>query len=74
MPIIIFGSKNRTVPDREGSTFIGPCRNCGQTVTFEPVRVKPYFSLYWIPLIPLGKGTAAARCPNCDVKYERRNP
>ena len=72
MPIIIFGTKNRAVRDKEVMGYMGMCRNCGQTVMFEPMRMKQYFSLYWIPLIPLGKGTAVVRCPNCDTKYERK--
>ena len=74
MPIIIFGTKNRAVADREAAGFMGMCRNCGQTVQFEPVRMKQYFSLFFVPLIPLGKGKAAVRCPNCDTKYERKEP
>ena len=74
MPIVIWGTRSRTVPDHEATTFMNTCRNCGQTVTFEPVRMKQYFSLFWVPLIPLGKGKAAVRCPNCDTKYERRDP
>jgi hypothetical protein len=74
MPIVIFGTKGKAVPDHEASGFSGMCRNCGQTVLFEPVRMKQYVSLFFVPLIPLGKGKAAVRCPNCDTKYERQEP
>ncbi len=71
MPIIIFGTKGKAVRDHEVAEFLGSCRNCGETVMFEPVRMKQYVSLFFIPIIPLGKGDPAIRCPNCDTKYKR---
>jgi hypothetical protein len=72
MPIIIFGTKGRVVPDKSASKQATTCSYCGKVVDMEPVRNKRYFSLFFIPLIPLGKGKAAWRCPNCKKMFLRR--
>ncbi|MCP4420735.1 MAG: zinc-ribbon domain-containing protein [Chloroflexi bacterium] len=72
MPIIIFGTKNRIVPDGTNSTKTTSCGYCQQIVALEPVRQKRYFSLFFVPIIPLEKGEAAWRCPNCKKLFLRR--
>ena len=72
MPIIIFGTRGRTVADDSAQSVTSSCGNCGQLVSMKPVRRKRYFSLFFIPIIPLEKGTAAMQCPNCKTLYQRR--
>lgn len=72
MAIIIVGVKNRIVKDDTGQKRTTQCGQCGKLVSLEPVRIRKYFSLFFIPLIPLNKGNAAYRCPNCKTMYTRR--
>lgn len=72
MPIIIFGTKGRVVPDSSASKHTTTCGYCREVVTLEPVRNKRYFSLFFVPIFPLEKGEAAWRCPNCKKLFLRR--
>lgn len=44
---------------------IESCPACGGRRVFEEVRLVPYFELFFIPLLPVGRGTRALRCSNC---------
>lgn len=72
MAIIIFGTKNRVVPEDNAATKTTTCAYCQQVVTMEPVRQKRYFSLFFVPIFPLEKGETAWRCPNCKKLFLRR--
>ncbi|MCP5095138.1 MAG: zinc-ribbon domain-containing protein [Chloroflexi bacterium] len=72
MPIVIFGTRGRVVPDDSAQSTTEKCNNCGQIVSLKPVLRKRYFSLFFIPIIPLEKGSAAMQCPNCKILYQRR--
>lgn len=72
MPIIIFGTKARVVADDNASKQTSTCGYCRELVQMEPVRNKRYFSLFFIPILPLEKGEAAWRCPNCKKLFLRR--
>jgi hypothetical protein len=72
MPIIIFGTRGRTVADNSAQSVTANCTHCNQFVTLQPVRRKRYFSLFFIPVIPLDKGKAAMQCPNCKTLYQRQ--
>ena len=72
MPIIIFGTKGKVVPENGASTKTTTCGYCQEIVMLEPVRQKRYFSLFFIPVFPLEKGEAAWRCPNCKKLFMRR--
>lgn len=74
MPIIIFGTRNRTVSDQSGNPKTTVCGSCGNVVSLEPVRMRRYFALFFIPLIPLGNGRAGYRCPQCQALYHRQEP
>ncbi|KAA3664158.1 MAG: zinc ribbon domain-containing protein [Chloroflexi bacterium] len=71
MPIIIFGTRGRTVTDSTGSPTTSVCNQCGNVVSLQPVRQKRYFSLFFIPIIPLEKGKPAFKCPECKALYHR---
>lgn len=73
MPIIIFGTRGRTVDDHSAQPVTGHCSHCGQIVTFEPVRRKRYFTLFFVPVIPLEQGDAALRCPRCETLFRRQS-
>ena len=74
MPILIFGTKGKVVTDTSdgATTKTTTCPHCQEIVALEPVRQKRYFSLFFIPIIPLEKGDAAWRCPSCKKMFVRR--
>ncbi len=74
MPIIIVGTRGRTVHDSSGQATTSICRHCSELVSFAPVRRKRYFTIFFIPLFPLEKGQAAIQCPNCKTMYQRKEP
>jgi hypothetical protein len=74
MLFIIVGTKGKAVADPSGEKRITTCGQCGQSVILEPVRMKQYFSLFFVPLIPLNKGKPAYRCPQCKTLYARQEP
>lgn len=65
-PLIIFGMRPRTT-DIEGGTFV--CPQCGGTHAYEHKKVRPYFTLYFVPLIPLGAGEEYVQCQNCGTTF-----
>lgn len=68
---IIFGTHQRTIKDHNATTTTSRCGHCQQLVQLEPVKIRTYFALFFVPLIPLEKGKLAYRCPSCKTKYMR---
>lgn len=73
MPIIIFGTRGRIVNDEQAGSTTGQCSRCGQIVSFEPVRQRRYFTLFFLPVLPLEKGESLLRCPSCKALFHRRD-
>ncbi|MCB9419781.1 MAG: zinc ribbon domain-containing protein [Ardenticatenaceae bacterium] len=69
---IIFGTRQRTVKDHEATATTFRCPHCQQIAQFEPVKIRNYFALFFVPLIPLEKGKPAYRCTNCQTKFARQ--
>ena len=72
MPIIIVGTRGRTVKDGTVDATTTICNHCGELVSMQSVRHKRYLTLFFVPLIPLEKGRAAMQCPNCKTLFYRR--
>lgn len=71
MPIVIIGTRGRTVADASGTSTTTVCNWCRQVVSLKPVRQKRYLTLFFVPFIPLEKGKPALQCPNCEALYHR---
>jgi hypothetical protein len=69
MAIIIVGTRSRTTTDREKTAQTGTCPSCRQIVQLQPVRIRRYFTAFFIPLFPIEKGQRALRCPNCEARF-----
>lgn len=67
---IFFGTKSRNKPVENGIRRHRFCSKCGATREFEESRLAKYFTLYFIPLFPIERGTPVLRCPVCDTSYE----
>lgn len=65
--MIIFGTRGvTTTPDR-GSFY---CPSCGPDTDYAHKRVKTFFTLYFIPLIPLGTRGEYVECQTCFGTYK----
>ena len=64
--LIIFGTQAVRRKRGTGSFF---CPSCRRDTTFVRSRVRQFFTLYFVPLIPLGKGTEIVHCEGCGLEY-----
>ncbi len=64
--MIIFGMGPRTKTTGTGTFF---CPHCRVSRNYERKEGRNYFSLYFIPLIPLGKPQTFIECSTCHVTF-----
>ena len=65
--MIIFGTRGiTTTPDR--GTF--NCPRCASPQPYNHKRVRRFFTLYFIPVIPLDKLGEYVECPTCQGTYD----
>lgn len=67
LAIIIYGwtTKEKTL---ESTEFF--CPNCREHSECDHKAIKRYFTLYFIPLIPLGTVSEFVRCDTCERDFE----
>jgi hypothetical protein len=61
--IFIFGFRNR-VNDR-GAAVAATCPRCHNSVVLHHLHVRRWFTLFFLPLVPLGVGRRLLVCPIC---------
>lgn len=66
MPIVIWGSRGITSNLREGRFF---CPHCNNDANYTLKEVRPYFTLYYIPLFPTGSGQRYVECSHCGSVF-----
>ena len=66
--LIIFGTKGVTSCVTTGSFG---CPTCAQERPFQHMRVRRFFTLYWIPLIPLDVVGEYIECLFCHMKFKQ---
>ena len=64
--MIIFGTKAKTRNIGTGQFF---CPKCGEQRNYTHKQAKKYFSLYFIPIIPMGDMGEFVECQTCGVTY-----
>ena len=64
--IVIFGTKPVVRTAGSGSFF---CPTCQRDARYEHHRLRQVFTLYFIPLFPLGPGTEIIRCGRCGSEF-----
>jgi hypothetical protein len=67
MPIIIWGSRGITSTIERGTFH---CPNCQAREDYALKQVRPYFTLYFIPLFPVGGGRRYVECAGCGQAYQ----
>lgn len=68
LPIFfVFGSRPRTTETGRGN-FV--CPHCQQERPYVQNKMQNYFTLYFVPLIPLGNGQEVVECLHCGHVFE----
>jgi uncharacterized tellurite resistance protein B-like protein len=65
--MIIFGTRGVTTTPDTGNFF---CPQCNGQTAYKLKRVRSFFTLYFIPLIPLNKLGEYVECPRCQGTYD----
>jgi len=65
--MIIYGYKNREIEQSSGSFH---CSTCGARRLYKHKKVVRYFTLFFIPLFPLGKLSEYVECQVCRRTYQ----
>jgi len=65
--MIIYGYKNREVEQSSGSFH---CSNCGARRLYKHKKIVRYFTLFFIPLFPLGTLSEYIECQVCRRTYQ----
>jgi len=66
MPFIIYGTRGITSTTDNGEFH---CPRCGPSL-YAQKRVRRFFTLYWIPLIPLNTLATYVECETCAGTYD----
>ena len=65
--MIIFGTRGITTTPERGQFF---CPQCNSNQSYNYRRVRRFFTLYFIPVIPLDKLGEYVECPACQGTYD----
>lgn len=60
--MIIYGTKGMRSKDEAGDFY---CPQCGQRQTYDEYKVRRWFTLYFVPLIPLNIAARYLECRSC---------
>lgn len=62
------------VMDREVGSETFFCPNCRQTTECRLLRYREWFTLYWVPIVPMRDVARAVECSVCRQKYKEPIP
>jgi len=66
MPIVIWGSRGLTSNLERGRFY---CPRCDRERGYDLKQVRPFFTLYFIPLFPIGSAERYVECHGCGGTY-----
>jgi hypothetical protein len=67
MPFIIWGSRGITSTVQHGDFY---CPNCDQQEEYSLKQVRPFFTLYFIPIFPVGGAERYVECHRCQKMFK----
>lgn len=71
LAFIIFGTRGSERAVDGGDAFVDTCPACHQQRHFVEYEVVRYFTLYFIPIIPMGRvGDTYMKCAGCGSAFE----
>jgi transcription elongation factor Elf1 len=65
--MIIFGTRAKTKDLDAGQFF---CPHCQEMRQYVRKQARPYFTLYFLPVFPVGKGSEFVECQTCHLAFE----
>jgi tetratricopeptide (TPR) repeat protein len=65
---IIFGTRNFI--RNQGPAVQAVCPSCRQQAMFQPKAARPWFTLYFIPIFPVGAKRPFSQCMNCRMQFK----
>jgi len=65
---IIWGSRNRLTADGTGS-IQAPCPNCRHMARLDGMKSQRWFTLYFIPIFPVGSAVRFTQCAGCKAQF-----
>lgn len=68
--IFVFGSRNRVTND--GAAVPAVCPKCRQQATLQNKAVRTWFTLFFIPVFPMGAKRQFCQCSNCNTQFRGR--
>lgn len=69
MPFIIWGSRGITSTVESGNFF---CPNCNTECEYDLKQVRPFFTLFFIPIFPTGDAQRYVECAQCRQTFFER--
>jgi len=66
MPFIIFGTRGVTSHLDSGTFY---CPSCQDTVDYRLKQQRPFFTLFFIPVFPIGGGQRYVECGRCGQTF-----
>jgi predicted RNA-binding Zn-ribbon protein involved in translation (DUF1610 family) len=66
MPFIIWGSRGITSHLETGDFY---CPRCNEQVEYHLKQVRPFFTIFFIPLFPIGSAQRYVECTRCSGQY-----
>lgn len=66
MPIVIWGSRGLTFRLDSGEFY---CPQCNDDQAYDLKHVRPFFTLYFIPLFPIGAAERFVECKRCNGTF-----
>ena len=67
MPIIIWGSRGVTSTLEQGEFY---CPQCDSREEYALKQVRPFFTLFFIPLFPIGAAQRYVECRGCNDAFQ----
>ncbi len=61
--LLLFGFRNKM--HDHGATIAATCPRCHNSVVLHDVRFRRWFTLFFIPVLPLGRARRMLMCPIC---------
>jgi tetratricopeptide (TPR) repeat protein len=66
--ILLFGSK-RVMSNETGEPVDAKCPRCGAEGSLRGIRVRSWFTIFFVPLFPLGRGQRFTQCNKCQASF-----
>lgn len=64
---ILFGTRRMVRDDGQGVAAV--CPHCGRKAMFQPKSVRSWFTLFLVPIFPIGGRQQMSQCGNCGTVF-----